>query len=102
MMELFILEPHYLAYRPCVIAASALFLALYNTYANPWPVELESACQLTVDDVQLCVRAMHAAYLRMTPNGIIPSSGAPPLVALRDKYSQAKFDQVADIQPRLL
>jgi hypothetical protein len=102
MMELFILESHYLLHRPCVIAASAMFLALYTTHANPWPLELETACQLTVEDVQMCVRAMHAAYLRMTPNGIIPAQGAPPLVALRDKFSHAKFDRVAEIQPRLL
>lgn len=104
MMELFILEPHYLQYRPSVIAVSALFLSLYTTHANPWPAELESACGLTVDSIQLCVRAMHAAYLRMVQNpaGFIAGAGVPPLVAIKEKYAQARFFGVADIQPRLL
>lgn len=36
MMELFILDPAYLHYRPSVIAVSAIFLALYTTHQNPW------------------------------------------------------------------
>ena len=101
-MELFVLESHYLHYRPSVIAVSALFLALYTTHSNPWPVELESACQLSVESIGSCVRSMHAAYLRLGPNGVTPGAGSPPLVAIKDKYTQAQFGAVATIQPRLL
>ena len=54
--------------------------------------------------IQVCVQAMHAAYVRMAanPEGLITGPGVPPLLAIRDKYSAEKYLGVADIRPRLL
>ena len=98
------LEPSYLQYRPSVVAVSAIFLSLYTTHANPWPAQLEELCGLDVDSIQLCVRAMHAAYLKhaQNPEGMPTGPGVPPLMAIREKYAQERYLGVADIMPRLL
>jgi len=59
---------------------------------------------MDVESIQLCVRSMHASYLRMCqqPGGLVAGPGVPPLLAIRDKYASERRGAVANIQPRLL
>lgn len=82
-----------LVYRPSIIAASALFLALYTLKHAPWSERLEVNTGIRVEELQGCVRTLHALYVKMC-------CGSHTLRAIKDKYSAENKLKVAEIKPR--
>lgn len=106
MLELFLQEPAYLHYLPSIIAASAIFLALYTLHYRPWNDTLAHVTGLKVEDLQHCVRALHATFLKACANPVNGNNQVQLPInnqkAVKDKYSTDKMMQVAKIKARNL
>lgn len=74
-----------------MVAASAVFLALYTLNQPPWTPTLEHYAQYTAQDIKGCVQALHEVY--------VASRRSTTLPAIREKYSQHKFKCVSTIPP---
>lgn len=97
LLELALTETQMLKFRPSIVAASALFLALYTQHIQPWSEQLEQHSGLRVEELKECVTLLQhfhdqAYYDRNN------------LHAVKDKYSDAgRFMAVAtNIVPRAL
>jgi len=64
LLELMLQEHQLLHHRPSIVAASALFLALYTRHLPPWSERLEMHTGIRVEELQTCVRMLHAIYVR--------------------------------------
>ncbi|XP_057728927.1 cyclin-A1-1-like isoform X1 [Arachis stenosperma] len=86
--ELSLLEYSMLCYAPSLIAASAIFLAKFilSPSTKPWNATLKHYTQYQPSDLCSCVRDLH----RLCCNN--PNSNLP---AIREKYSQHKYKNVA-------
>lgn len=82
-----------LSFRPSIVAASALFLGLYTLQHSPWSERLEVNTGIRVEELQACVRTMHAIYVKMC-------CGQHTLRAIKDKYAAEGMMRVAEIKPR--
>eukprot|EP00823_Brevimastigomonas_motovehiculus_P006660 TRINITY_DN554_c3_g1_i1.p1 TRINITY_DN554_c3_g1~~TRINITY_DN554_c3_g1_i1.p1 ORF type:complete len:545 (+),score=157.95 TRINITY_DN554_c3_g1_i1:260-1894(+) len=91
--ELFLHDPNYLRFRPSMIAASGIYLALYTQQEKAWTSELQAVCGYTFDDIRETVNAMHSCYVKIMTN---PNC---PLVSVREKYSTMKTMGVAHLKP---
>lgn len=81
----------FLKYPPSMVAASAVFLALYTLNQPPWTATLEHYAQYTAQEIKACVTALHEVY--------VASRRSTTLPAIREKYSQHKFKCVSTIPP---
>jgi cyclin A len=93
LLELMLQEPANLSFRPSVVAASALFLALYTRHRAPWSERLETQTGIRVEELQNCVRTLHAIYVKTC-------LGQHTLRAIKDKYATEQYCCVSNIQPR--
>jgi len=93
LLELMLQEAASLSFRPSVVAASALFLALYTRHLPPWSERLETQTGIRVEELQACVRTLHALYVKTC-------IGQHTLRAVKDKYAQEHMCKVSLIQPR--
>ena len=91
LLELMLQEAACLNFRPSIVAASALFLALYTLRKQPcW---LETHMGIRVAELQGCVRALRAIYVQMC-------CGQHSLRAVKDKYATEQLLAVSTLQPR--
>ncbi|KAJ4837463.1 hypothetical protein Tsubulata_013173 [Turnera subulata] len=81
-----------LRFLPSVIAASAIFLSrlTIQTDKHPWSVALQSCSGYRPSDLKECVLALHDLQLNRKESS---------LQAVREKYSQQKFENVATLTP---
>jgi len=97
LVEAFLQEPLYLRARPSAIAAASIYIALYTTGHTPWPLPLEQNSGYTVESLKGTIVDMFNIYTRLCG----PSTNPQPhgLKAVKEKFSQPKFLQVAQIAP---
>ncbi|KAL6623196.1 hypothetical protein ACP70R_033075 [Stipagrostis hirtigluma subsp. patula] len=89
--ELSLLEYSLLSYPPSVVAASAIFLAKYILQPTkyPWNSTLANYTLYKPSELRNCVNALHRLF------SVGPGSSLP---AIREKYSQPKYKNVAKKQ----
>lgn len=95
LAELFMMFPCSLRYRPSVIAASAMFLALHVLHLPPW---VHGLLRLADNDHELlrqCIEDLHAAHQKIISEG-------QSLKAIKDKFREAKWLKVSLIPSRSL
>lgn len=91
LVELSMVEADpYLKHLPSTIAASAVCLANHTLGKEPWPQKLAEVSQFTVDDLDECLRDLFMTFTN-APNH--------PQQAIREKYKQSKFHEVALLCP---
>jgi len=99
LAEAFLQEPQYLRARPSAIAASSIYIALYSTGHSPWPISLQQSSGYTVEALKGTIVDMFSVYTKLCG----PSRSSIPqpqgLKAVKEKFSQPKFLQVAQIAP---
>ncbi|KAG5390841.1 hypothetical protein IGI04_032382 [Brassica rapa subsp. trilocularis] len=96
LMELTLIDYHFLKFLPSVIAASAVFLAKWtlDQSNHPWNPTLEHYTTYKASDLKASVHALQD--LQLNTKGC-------PLSAIRMKYKQEKFKSVAVLtSPKLL
>ena len=102
LAELSLLGIEFLNYTPSVIAASALLIAICTTnlfgpnHLN-WDATLQSCSTYTFEDLKFCANKILATAKASYHQTL--SAGGVFLPAVREKYTQQKFDRVSQIQP---
>jgi cyclin A len=94
LAELFMMFPCSLKYRPSVVAASSVFLALYMLHLPPWPAGLLELAGNKRDLLQQCVEDLHSVHKKVLSGG--------PLKAIREKFQESKWLKVSLIPSRSL
>lgn len=86
--ELSLLEYSFLCYSPSLMAASAVFLALFILFPTnkPWNATLSHYTQYQPSELCCCVKDLHQLFCN-SHNSSLP--------AIREKYSQHKYKFVA-------
>lgn len=92
LMERLLQESNYMRYRPSVITAAAMFLALYALKQQPWSREFELCSGYKFDDIRVCVREMHSIWLKAI-------SPAEALQAVVKKYASSRFLGASKVAP---
>ncbi|XP_010520744.1 PREDICTED: putative cyclin-A3-1 isoform X2 [Tarenaya hassleriana] len=89
LAELSLLDYECLKFPPSLVAASAMFLARFiiRPKTHPWTQELQQSTKYRPAEVKQCALILHDLYLRRRGRG---------LQAVREKYSQYKFESVAN------
>lgn len=93
--ELFMMFPCSLKYRPSIVAASAVFLALYTLHLPPWPTGLLELAGNNKLLLLQCAEDMHAAHTKVISEG-------HALKAVREKFQESKWLRVSLIPSRSL
>ncbi|KAL6873614.1 hypothetical protein ACP4OV_013696 [Aristida adscensionis] len=96
LAELTLVDYSFLKFLPSVVAASSVFLARWtlNQTDHPWNRTLEYYTSYRSSDIQICVCALRELQ---------HNTSNCPLNAIREKYRQQKFEQVANLtSPELL
>ncbi|KAG6520309.1 hypothetical protein ZIOFF_017357 [Zingiber officinale] len=95
LAEMTLVEYSFLKFLPSIIAASAVFLARWTLESNhtnhPWNSTLEHYTCYKATDLKEAVLALRELQM---------NSKNSPLDAIREKYSQPKFDSVAILTSR--
>jgi cyclin A len=102
MMELFLMESASLLYKPSLIAASAVFLSLWNSHEPAWNVKMANETGFQLQEIQECVRDLQAVLIKnyQAINSSPSSTEFNHLKAVREKFSHEKFLAVATLKPR--
>lgn len=100
LTELTMLHPSYLKHRPSIMAASSISLALYTVHHPPWSPCLYRASGYTEENLRDCMKDIHDCHCRN--GGVLGAEADPhqPLKAVREKYKEAKYQDVASIPVR--
>lgn len=87
--ELTLMDYSFLAYLPSMIAASAVFLAklTMEPSKHPWTLTLQHYTGYSSRQLKTCVLALHS--ILWSKGGALP--------AIREKYSQSKFQSVSQM-----
>ncbi|KAL6660930.1 hypothetical protein ACP70R_000314 [Stipagrostis hirtigluma subsp. patula] len=95
LAELALVDYGFLRFLPSVVAASAIFLARWTLKSDhPWNHTLEHYTSYKSSDIKICVCALRELQ---------HNTSNCPLIAVREKYRQQKFDYVANLtSPELL
>ncbi|CAH9053878.1 unnamed protein product [Cuscuta europaea] len=96
LAELSLLDYHCVKFLPSVVAASVIFLSRFTLRPNvhPWKEELYQCTGYKPADLKQCVCIIHDLQLKLRGKS---------LLALREKYKQAKFKYVSKLmsQPEI-
>lgn len=96
VMELFLLDAAYLKFYPSVVAGAAILLASWTLeHEDIWSETLMRVCGYTAVQLLPCAKEMERVYIEKTRD---PNS--TKLKAVREKFRDEKYRQVAKIQPR--
>lgn len=88
LAELTLLEYSFLPYKPSMVAASAVMLALHTLNRPAWTTTLEHYAVYTTQDLKPCVTALHQVFL---------ATSSSSLPAIREKYNSPKHKGVASL-----
>lgn len=95
LSELFMMFPCCLKYRPSLISASSIFLALYTLHLPPWPSGLVELAGNKNDLLQCCIEELSVAHKKVL-------SENHSLKAIREKFQESKWMRVSLIPSRAL
>jgi len=90
LAELTLLEYGFLRFKPSMVAACTVLLALHTLEKTPWSMTLEHYTGYMASDLKECAYALHAVYV---------SCQSSNLPAIREKYMQPRFNSVAALVP---
>ncbi|KAG1652769.1 hypothetical protein FOA52_009370, partial [Chlamydomonas sp. UWO 241] len=91
LTELTLLDYAMLRFLPSTTAAAAVYLANVMLRREPWSPNLRHYSTYVPADIRECVHALAAVHKAAT--------GCPSLAAIREKYSQPRFHEVALVPP---
>jgi len=95
LTELFLMFSCNLKYRPSMVAAAAVFLALYTLHLPAWPNGLLQLAGNNQMLLQQCVEDMHTAHKKTLADG-------HALKAIREKFQESKWLRVSLVPIRAL